>query len=59
MQGTAVGDFMAVSNTILVVEKSEGTINADFIPATTQTGDKPFTVTFTDASTGYITSRGY
>jgi PKD repeat protein len=56
ISGTS-GDFMAVSNAILVVEKTEGAVTADFTPSTTQTGDKPYTVAFTDASTGYITSR--
>jgi len=50
------GDNMNAMNTILVVEKSEGPVTAQF-SATPLSGDKPLNVTFTDASTGYITSR--
>jgi len=51
------GDNMYVMNTILIVEKSEGSVSADFTPATPVSGDKPYTVAFTDASTGHILSR--
>ena len=48
------GDNMYAMNTILIVEKSEGAVSADFTPATPVSGDKPYTVAFTDASTGHI-----
>jgi len=51
----AGGDGMYAMNTILVVEKTEAPVNADFTPATPVSGDKPYSVTFTDASTGSIT----
>jgi len=47
------GDFMAVSNAILIVEYEEGAVNAAF-SADPLSGDKPLEVTFTDESTGYI-----
>lgn len=49
-------DLYVATHAILIVEKSEATVTADFTPATQQSGDNPFSVTFTDASTGYITS---
>ncbi|MDD5048516.1 MAG: DUF3344 domain-containing protein [Methanoregulaceae archaeon] len=52
------GDGMYAMNTILVVEKTEGAVSADF-SATPLFGDAPLTVQFTDESTGYITDYAW
>jgi len=49
------GDNMQAQNLILVTEKIEAAVTADFTPATQVSGDKPFTVNFdSSASTGHI-----
>jgi PKD repeat protein len=54
------GDNMQAQNVILVIEKSETTVTADFTPATQVSGDKPYTVNFdSSASTGYITGYAW
>ncbi len=52
------GDNMYAMNTILVVEKTEASVTADF-SATPLSGNKPLEVAFTDASTGYIVSYAW
>jgi PKD repeat protein len=59
ISGTS-GDNMVATNAILVVEKTEGAVHADFTPASPVSGDKPFTVNFdSSASTGYITGYAW
>jgi PKD repeat protein len=52
------GDNMYAINTILIVEKTESAVAADF-SATPLSGNKPLEVAFTDASTGYIVSYAW
>jgi PKD repeat protein len=54
------GDNMQAQNLILVIEKTEGAVNAQFTPATQVTGDRDFTVNFdSSASTGNIVSYAW
>jgi len=52
----AGGDSMAAQNVILVTEKTEAAVHADFTPSSEQIVATGKSVAFTDASTGYIVS---
>ena len=57
---TADGDNMQAQNVILVIEKTEGAVNAAFTPDMQVSGDKPYTVNFdSSTSTGNIVSYAW
>jgi PKD repeat protein len=53
------GDGMYAMNTILVIEKNEGSVGVTSLGASTTSGDAPLEVTFTATTSGYITGYAW